>query len=92
MLNLDALMVASNKASCFCIAILDGFRRTEVICEMKWRQRPEGEGGAIPATERTVRFRVEADGAFPLTRMKGETEVPETTASAARYLLETFRT
>ena len=56
-------------------------RRTEVICRMKWRD-----------TERTIRFRLEDDGAFALTRLEGETEVPETTASAARYLLETFRT
>lgn len=67
-------------------------RRTEVICGMKWRPRPAGESGATAATERTVRFRVEDDGAFPLTRLEGETEVPESTASAARYLLETFRT
>lgn len=64
-------------------------RRTEVICSMKWRPRAEGE---TAPTERTIRFRLEDDGAFPLTRLEGETEVPETTASAARYLLETFRT
>ena len=68
-------------------------RRTEVICRMKWRPRPEGETGeSVVDTERTIRFRLEDDGAFPLTRLEGETEVPETTASAARYLLETFRT
>jgi hypothetical protein len=63
-------------------------RRTEVICTMTWR--PRGEE-ATPA-ERTIRFRLEDDGAFPLIRLEGETEVPETTASAAHYLLETFRT
>ena len=67
-------------------------RRTEVICRMKWRPRPEGEAAErAGGSERTIRFRLEDDGAFPLTRLEGETDVPETTASAARYLLETFR-
>jgi hypothetical protein len=67
--------------------------RTDVICGMTWRPRAEGEGaeGVTAETERTVRFRLEEDGAFPLTRLEGEAEVPETTTSAARYLLETFR-
>lgn len=68
-------------------------RRTEVICGMKWRPRLEGEAaeGETAETERTIRFRLEDDGSFPLTRLEGEAEVPETTTSAARYLLETFR-
>jgi hypothetical protein len=61
-------------------------RRTEVVCTMRWAAQAES------AAERTVRFRLDVDGVFPLLRLDGEAEVPETTASAAHYLLETFRT
>jgi hypothetical protein len=60
-------------------------RRNEVTCTMRWL-------AAAGASERTIRFRLEEDGVFPLVRLDGEAEVPETTASAAHYLIETFRT
>jgi hypothetical protein len=60
-------------------------RRTEVTCTTRWWST---EGG----TERTMRFRLEEDGVFPMVRLEGEAEVPETTTSAAHYIIETLRT
>lgn len=60
-------------------------RRTDVICTMRWTSRSEGDN------ERIFQFRLEAAAARPVIRLEGETEISETTASAARYLLDTFR-
>lgn len=68
-----------------CAGLVTRPRRTEVTCTMRWLSTTGGTG-------RTIRFRLEEDGVFPLVRLDGEAEVPETTASAARYLIEAFRT
>jgi hypothetical protein len=51
---------------------------------MRWKSRAEGDH------ERIIQFRLEAAAAHPVIRLDGETEIPETTESAARYLLDTF--
>jgi hypothetical protein len=59
--------------------------RTEVICTMQLNSPGEGR------EEHTFRFRLDATADAPVIRLDGEIETAETTASAARYLLDTFR-
>ena len=61
-------------------------KRTDVICMMRLTSRPEGDN------ERTFQFRLDAAAALPVIRLEEDgTEVSESAAVAARYLLDTFR-
>ena len=61
-------------------------KRTVVECKMRLTSRAEGDN------ERSFEFRLDAAAALPVIRLEEDgTEVPESAAIAARYLLDTFR-
>ncbi len=61
-------------------------KRTMVECKMRLALRPAGDN------ERSFEFRLDAAAALPVIRLEEDgSEVPESAAIAARYLLDTFR-
>lgn len=60
-------------------------KRAVVECKMRLASRPAGDN------ERSFQFRLDAAAALPVIRLEDDIEIPESPATAARYLLDTFR-